>query len=65
MPIAVMKVGVVAVCAFRLKTDSHFCPLTECIYSKPPLTLWIPGIDFPILKPYELFREKEIIPLIW
>lgn len=55
MPIAVMNVGVVAVQAFMLKTDSYSCPLTECIYSKPPLTLWIPGIDFLNLKPYELY----------
>lgn len=65
MPIAVMNVGVVAVQAFMLKTDSYSCPLTECIYSKPPLTLWIPGIDFLNLKPYELYWEKEMSPLIW
>lgn len=65
MPIAVMNVGVVAVQAFMLKTDSYSCPLTECIYSKPPLTLWIPGIDFLNLKPSELYWEKEMSPLIW
>ncbi len=55
MPIAVKQVGVVAVWAFRLtQTDSYFYPLTECIYSKPPPTLWIPGIDFLILKLNEL-----------
>lgn len=55
MPMAVKQVGVVAVWAFRLtQTDSYFCPLTECIYSKPPQTLWISGIDFLILKLNEL-----------
>lgn len=55
MPIAVKQVGVVAVWAFKLtQTDSYFCPLTECIYSKPQSTLWIPGIDFLILKLNEL-----------
>lgn len=60
MPIAVKQVGVVAVWAFRLtQTDSFFCPLTECIYSKPPPTLWIPGIDFLILKLNELLKKKR------
>lgn len=60
MLMAVKQVGVAAVWAFRTpQIDSYFCPLTECIYSNPLLTLWIPGIDFPILKLNELYEKKR------
>lgn len=62
MPMAVKQVGVIAELAFRL-TQTDSCMPTDCIYSKPLQTLWIPTIDFLILKLNDLLKKYSKGPL--